>query len=146
MILRSLVAGLVRSVDPRRLALGLAMVCLLAAAAQGQYVVKYTAHAPAGPTDPIWNTANPIGPYYWIDGSSENAMSADMAMDARYLWDGTSLYGRILVTDNLHANNTADGPPYTNQWNMDDVEFYVNAINTNSTVWVAVVVVRVVVR
>jgi hypothetical protein len=137
MILRSLVAGLVRSVDPRRLALGLAMVCLLAAAAQGQYVVKYTAHAPAGPTDPIWNTANPIGPYYWIDGSSENAMSADMAMDARYLWDGTSLYGRILVTDNLHANNTADGPPYTNQWNMDDIEFYINATNTNATSQVA---------
>jgi hypothetical protein len=137
MILKSLVAGLIRGVEPRRLVLGLALVCLLTVAAQGQYVVKYAARPPTGPADAIWATANPMGPFYWIDGSAENAPSSDLAIDARYLWDGTNLYGRIMVTDTIHANLSPDPPPYTNQWNMDDVEFYVNAINTNSTVWVA---------
>jgi Carbohydrate family 9 binding domain-like/PEP-CTERM motif len=118
--------------------MSLAAVALLAGTSLGaSYTVKYTAAIPTGPTDAAWNTATVIPSTYFVDGSIETTPGADLAVDVRYLWDGANLYGRIMVTDNVHANNTADGPAnggtaYTNQWNMDDVEFYVNGVNRSA--------------
>jgi hypothetical protein len=95
------------------------------------YIVKYTNTPPSGPSDAAWNKAYAMTGFSVIAGTPT---ATDCSFDVRYLWDGTNLYGRIMVTDNIH--NYAFTDDKQNHYYADIVEFYINAANSASTTFV----------